>query len=88
MAKLTKAFRGVPDGEIYPIQYKPGDECPPELEAGARASGALAEGNFSGGPGQVEKAELVAKLEAAGIEHKKSWGVDKLAAALAEGRKE
>ncbi len=95
MAKLTKAFRGVPVGEIYPIQYQPGDECPPELEAGARASGALAEGNPSGGPGQedkaeliAKKAELIAKLEAAGIEHKKSWGVDKLAAALAEGKKE
>ncbi len=88
MAKLTKAFRGVPDGEIYPIQYQPGDECPPELEAGARASGALPEGNSPGSSGQEEKAELIAKLEAAGIEHKKSWGVDKLAAALAEGKKD
>lgn len=30
-------FLGVPDGEIYPVQYQPGDECPPELEASAIA---------------------------------------------------
>lgn len=88
MAKLTKPFRGVPNGEIYPVEYKAGDECPPELEAGARASGALADGKTSGGPDQEEKAELIAKLEAAGIEYKKSWGLEKLAAALAEGNKE
>lgn len=41
MAKLTKPFRGVPAGEIYPKEYKPGDECPRELEAAARALGAL-----------------------------------------------
>lgn len=41
MAKLTKPFRGVPNGEIYPVEYKAGDECPAELEAGAIALGAL-----------------------------------------------
>lgn len=41
MAKLTKPFRGVPDGEIYPVEYGPGDECPKELEAAAKALGAL-----------------------------------------------
>jgi len=41
MAKLIKAFRGVPDGEIYPHEFQAGDECPAELEAGAIASGAL-----------------------------------------------
>ena len=29
--KFTKPFLGVRDGEIYPTQFKPGDECPPEL---------------------------------------------------------
>lgn len=38
--KLTKPFQGVPDGEIYPVQYQAGDECPPELEAAAVALGA------------------------------------------------
>jgi len=33
--KFAKPFLGVPDGEIYPVQYQPGDECPPELEASA-----------------------------------------------------
>ena len=34
---FTKQFLGVPDGEIYPVQYQPGDECPPELKASAIA---------------------------------------------------
>ncbi|QOY96339.1 hypothetical protein IM543_11255 [Massilia sp. UMI-21] len=38
--KLTKPFLGVPDGEIYPVQYEAGDECPPELETAAIALGA------------------------------------------------
>lgn len=42
MAKFSKPFRGVPDGEIYPVEYKAGDECPKELEAAARSLGALA----------------------------------------------
>lgn len=42
--KLIKPFKGVPAGEIYPVEYEPGDECPPELEAGARELGALDEG--------------------------------------------
>lgn len=37
--KVSKQFRGVPDGEIYPVTYEPGDEVPPELEAAARALG-------------------------------------------------
>lgn len=39
--KFIKEFRGVPDGDIYPVQYVAGDECPPELEAAATASGVL-----------------------------------------------
>jgi hypothetical protein len=41
--KFAKEFRGVPTGEIYPVEYQPGDTCPPELEAGAIALGALEE---------------------------------------------
>lgn len=41
MAKLTKPFSGVPNGEIYPVEYKAGDDCPPELEAHAAALGVL-----------------------------------------------
>lgn len=30
--KFTKPFLGVPNGEIYPVQYQVGDECPPEFK--------------------------------------------------------
>ncbi len=90
MAKLTKPFRGVPNGEIYPVEYKPGHECPPELEAGAFALGALAE--WKRAPSKDEEAaqkqELITQLEAAGITFDKRWGNEKLAAALAEGKKD
>jgi hypothetical protein len=39
--QLVKPFLGVPDGEIYPVQYQPGEECPPELESAATALGAF-----------------------------------------------
>lgn len=39
--KFIKTFHGVPNGEIYPVKYSAGDECPPELEAGAAATGAI-----------------------------------------------
>lgn len=41
MAKFIKPFKGVPKGEIYPKQYQVGDECPTELEDGARSLKAL-----------------------------------------------
>ena len=88
MSKLTKPFRGVRDGDIYPTEFAAGEECPRELEAGARASGALPEGKSSGSPEQEERARLIAELEAAGITFEKRWGMDKLAAALAEGKKD
>jgi len=42
MAKFTKPFYGVKHQEIYPTQFESGDECPPELEAAAKAEGVLA----------------------------------------------
>lgn len=39
--KFTKPFRGVPRGKIYPVEYQPGDECPPELESAAQATGVV-----------------------------------------------
>jgi hypothetical protein len=41
MAKLTKPVTGCANGEIYPREYAAGEECPAELEAAARALGAL-----------------------------------------------
>ncbi|MBH1384617.1 hypothetical protein I5T81_07600 [Stenotrophomonas maltophilia] len=156
MAKFIKPFRGVPEGEIYPVQFVVGDDCPPELEAGALSVGALslianapplsllgsnvqpASFELPGGTvlslgdvvaqaheasglsvedwnalevearealiaetveklsgdddqGQVaagDKPALIAQLEAAGIPFDKRWGAEKLAAALAEGKKD
>lgn len=51
--KLIQPFRGVPNGEIYPVDYKPGDECPEELVAAATALGAL--------PDQKQAAPAVAQ---------------------------
>jgi hypothetical protein len=39
--KFSKPFKGVKAGEIYPTDFEPGDECPPELEQAARASEVL-----------------------------------------------
>ena len=48
MAKFTKPFLGVPDGEIYPVQYEKGDEIPEELLEAAKEAGA-ADGKKGGG---------------------------------------
>lgn len=42
MRKFLKAFRGVKDGDIYPTDFEAGEDCPPELEAGAESLDALA----------------------------------------------
>lgn len=47
--QLIQPFLGVPDGEIYPVQYQPGDECPPELEAAATELGAFDEPDAEAG---------------------------------------
>lgn len=39
--KFTKPFRGVPNGEFYPVAYAPGDECPAELLEAAQIMGAV-----------------------------------------------
>ena len=36
---LTKAFRGVPNGEIYPKVFEPGEACPEELQRAAQEQG-------------------------------------------------
>lgn len=38
--KASKPFKGVKDGDIYPTEFKPGDDIPPELEAAALELGA------------------------------------------------
>lgn len=43
MAKFAKDWRGVKAQEIYPTDFAPGDECPPELQEAARDCGVLAD---------------------------------------------
>lgn len=38
--KFKQPFKGVKNGDIYPTEFKPGDEIPPELEAAAIELGA------------------------------------------------
>lgn len=78
MLKVTKPFRGVPDGEIYPVAYAAGDPIPPELEAGARELGALDE------PVRVTVATLKAALDAKGISYKANAKQEELQALLDE----
>ncbi|MBB5875889.1 hypothetical protein [Xanthomonas sp. 3498] len=83
MTKLIKPFRGVPDGQIYPVEFAAGDECPPELEAGALEVGAIEAVD----PDAAAKAAVLEQLEAAGITYDKRWGLAKLQAALEAGKK-
>jgi hypothetical protein len=54
--QFKQPFKGVPDGEIYPVDYQPGEECPPELEASATALGAFDEpGAVSAPAGRAKK---------------------------------
>lgn len=58
--KLAKPFLGVPNGEIYPVQYDAGDECPPELEAAAIALGAA---EVEGDDGEADGATKPARAK-------------------------
>lgn len=82
--KLIKAIRGVKTGEIYPTDLAAGDECPEELLAAARELGALEEDTTDAD----EKAALFLQLDAAQVKYDKRWGLEKLRAALAEGKKD
>jgi hypothetical protein len=64
--KFSKPFRGVPDGEIYPVDYEPGQECPPELEASAIALEAVDAGGATGND-KLTVAQLRDELTARGI---------------------
>lgn len=56
MRKFSKPFRGVKDGDIYPTDFEVGDQCPPELEAGAESLGALT-------PAKTEKSAKTEKAQ-------------------------
>ena len=44
MARFSRSFLGVKQGEIYPTEFAAGDECPEELAGAARIVGALSGG--------------------------------------------
>lgn len=83
MPKLIKAFFGVPDGEIYPKAFEVGDECPPELIAGAQSVGALGDDGDGGGV-DMTAAQLRAALDAKGIQYKNNASKAELAALLSQ----
>lgn len=56
--KFKELFKGVPDGEIYPVEFQPGDECPPELLDAAKELGAVA------GDGDEPKSPAAKKVPA------------------------
>ncbi|GGX32767.1 hypothetical protein GCM10007242_44650 [Pigmentiphaga litoralis] len=68
MAKVTKAFRGVPYGAVYPVEYPAGAEIPAELEAGAAALGVLDEVHTK----DMSVADLKAALDTQGIAYEAS----------------
>jgi hypothetical protein len=63
--KLIKDMIGVVEGDVYPTDFKVGDEIPPELEDAAMALGAV-EGSKSSTPKLTDalKAEAAAKAKA------------------------
>lgn len=67
MPKFAVKFPGVPEGEIYPTEYQPGDECPPSLLEAARSLGVLApepEAGAEGDGGQESGGEGAGKGKA------------------------
>lgn len=82
--KLIKTIRGVPEGEIYPVEYAAGEDCPSWLLPAARDLGAVEEANDD----PPELVALRAQLDALEIKYDKRWGMEKLRAALAEGKRD
>ena len=82
MAAFTKAFFGVPDGEIYPVEYQPGEECPPELEAGAVALGALVSPGDGADIDDLSAAQLRQRLDDKKIDYKSNASKAELIALL------
>nr|WP_023595594.1 hypothetical protein [Pandoraea pnomenusa] len=85
MSKFIKAFLGVPKGEIYPVQYQAGDECPIELEAGAAELGALEEAALEDSNGAIRDmtaAQIKDALKAKGIDFKANANKEELVVLL------
>lgn len=58
-AKVITAFPGVPDGKVYPVEYKPGDTVSGDLAEQAIGAGLAEEIDESADPlATLKKAEL------------------------------
>lgn len=67
--QFSNPFRGVPNGQIYPVDYEPGQECPPELQASAIALGAIdaPDAGAGGGNDKLTVPQLRDELTSRGI---------------------
>jgi hypothetical protein len=61
--KFSKAFSGVVDGDVYPTEFKKGQDCPKELETAATDAGAIGEKSAKQIAAELE-AEAAAEAEA------------------------
>jgi hypothetical protein len=65
--KFSQPFKGVIDGDVLPTDFEAGDDCPPELEEGARVMGSLDEdddGAAAKAKADQEAADAAAKAKA------------------------
>jgi hypothetical protein len=63
--KVIKEFLGVPDGEVHPRTYAPGDECPPELLEAAVSLGAVDLDGKAGQPAENKATDAAPENKAA-----------------------
>lgn len=52
MATVTKAFKGVPDGDVLPVDFVPGDEVTGDLAAVAVREGWASDGQKAAKPAE------------------------------------
>lgn len=60
MAKVTQAFRGVPDGEVMPKEFNPGDEVDGDLAVVAVREGWAQDGEAKAAKPAENKARKAA----------------------------
>lgn len=68
-AKAIVAFPGVPDGKVYPVEFKPGDTVSGDLASEAVAAGLAEEIGESADPlASLKKADLEALAAERGVD--------------------
>lgn len=74
--KFIKSFKGCRKGEVFPTDFKPGEECPKELEFAAKEAGAIGGGNKKARDGEVGQSENT-ELKAMTVEQLKALAAEK-----------